>query len=244
VRVRVRRGDERFVSRGDGIESRYAFSFAEHYDPDHVRFGPLLAVNEEHLAPGAGFAPHRHRDVEIVTWVAEGELEHRGGGHTARVRPGDVQRLSAGGGVEHEERNAPGARGPVRFVQMWLEPGTFGGPPHYTHAASVLGAGPGLLPVASGLPGHTGAIPLRNGTAALHAGRLAQDRPVELPRAPLLYLHVVHGSLLMAGERLNAGDAVAVTDAGALDAQAPEGGAELLVWELHGVQGAEPLEKT
>jgi quercetin 2,3-dioxygenase len=233
VRIRVRRGDERFVSRGDGIESRHAFSFAEHYDPEHLRFGPLLAVNEELLAPGAGFAPHHHRDVELVTWVAEGELEHRGGGQVARVRPGDLQRLSAGGGVEHEERNAPGAAVPLRFVQMWLEPDTFGGAPAYTRAASAAPAGPGLTPVASGLARHGRAVPLRNRNAALHVGRLAAGRPLELPRAPLRYAHVVHGSLLLAGERLAGGDAAAITGPEPLAALAPDGEAEFLLWELH-----------
>jgi quercetin 2,3-dioxygenase len=233
VRVRVRRGDERFRGRGDGVESRYAFSFAEHYDPGNIRFGPLLAVNEERLAPGAGFAAHRHRDVEIVTWVLDGELEHRGGGvASSRVRPGDLQRLSAGKGVEHEERNAPGATMPVRFLQMWLEPDEFAGAPHYTLRESVLGPGAPLTAVASGTDRHPGAVPLRNRTATLHVGRLDAGRSVALPPAAMLYAHVTRGALALAGEHLSATDAASITAPGPLEAAAPAQPTEFLLWEL------------
>lgn len=129
--IDVRRGADRY-SGGEpdaGIDTRHAFSFAGFYDPGNVRFGPLVACNEERLAPGAGFAEHAHRDTEIVTWVIEGELEHRdAGGRVARLLAGDAQLLGARGGVRHEERNA--GSGPLRFLQMWLEPDVFGGRPN------------------------------------------------------------------------------------------------------------------
>jgi quercetin 2,3-dioxygenase len=240
MRIHVRPGGERFTGGGEGIESRYAFSFGEHYDPGNVRFGPLLAVNEELLAPGAGFDEHRHRDVEIVTWVVEGELEHRGDdGGTTLVRPGDLQVLSAGTGVFHSERNAPGAAAPVRFVQMWLEPDTFDRPPRYAHLARAVPPGVPLAVVASGSEHHPGEegrgpSPLRQGAAALRVGTLAARRAVELPVAPLLYAHVVSGTVELAGERLAAGDAVAVSGATrALDAVAGTD-ALFLVWEMGG----------
>src|SRR5689334_8008817 len=128
--INVRRAGERY--RGGepaaGNETWHAFSFGAHYDPDNVGFGLLSACNEEHLAPGAGFAEHPHRDVEIVTWVVEGVLEHRdSAGHFGIVRPGQAQRLSAGSGVRHTENNAE--EGPLRFVQMWLHPQVLGGAP-------------------------------------------------------------------------------------------------------------------
>lgn len=137
-RVDLRRTAERYRSApADGIETRHAFSFAGHYDPKNTHFGALLACNEELLAPGAGFEPHRHRDVEILTWVLEGALAHRDGdGHAGVVRPGMVQHLSAGSGVTHTERNVGGADVPVRFIQMWLQPDVFDTPPGTACAAS------------------------------------------------------------------------------------------------------------
>ncbi|HEY5835945.1 pirin family protein, partial [Streptomyces sp.] len=170
--IDVRRGEDRCSGGepGAGIETRHAFSFGGHYDPDNVRFGLLLACNEERLAPGAGFAEHAHRDTEIVTWVVEGELEHRdGGGRAARLRAGDAQRLSAGGGVRHVERNR--GAGVVRFLQMWLHPEVFGGTPEYTVAAAPAPAGPGLTLLASGAPGASPPLRLRQSAAALYVGR-------------------------------------------------------------------------
>ncbi|WP_448317886.1 pirin family protein, partial [Streptomyces sp. CO7] len=116
---------------GAGITTRHAFSFGSHYDPDNLGFGPLIAVNEERLEPGSGFDEHPHRHVEIVTWVLEGELTHRdSGGRERRVRPGDLQHLSAAAGVRHVERNDGAV--PLRFLQMWLTPVAAGGEPVYT----------------------------------------------------------------------------------------------------------------
>ncbi|MYS24114.1 hypothetical protein GA0115240_16071, partial [Streptomyces sp. DvalAA-14] len=160
--IEVRRaGERRAAEPGAGIETRHAFSFGAHYDPDNVRFGLLLACNEERLAPGAGFAEHPHRDTEIVTWVLEGELEHRdGAGRTVRLGPGGLQRLSAGSGVRHEERNAGCT--PLRFLQMWLHPDTFGGPPDYTAVPDPAPPGPGLRLLASGAPGAAPPVRLRH----------------------------------------------------------------------------------
>ncbi|NUS13046.1 MAG: cupin domain-containing protein, partial [Streptomyces sp.] len=158
--IDVRRGADRYRG-GDGaagIDTRHAFSFSGFYDPGNVRFGLLVACNEERLAPGAGFAEHAHRDTEIVTWVVEGELEHRdAGGRAVRLRAGDAQLLGAGGGVRHVERNA--GAGPLRFLQMWLHPDVFGAPPAYAAATAPVPPGPGLTLLASGDPG--AAPPLR-----------------------------------------------------------------------------------
>lgn len=219
--LEVQRATERYRG-GDaaaGIDTRHAFSFSGFYDPDNVRFGALTACNEERLAPGAGFAEHPHRDVEIVTWVLEGELTHRDSTGTATVvRPGDIQRLTAGGGARHTERND--AAGPLRFLQMWLVPDLPGGEPEYEVVRGLADATPYALPRTA---------------AVLHVRRLDAAAAAELPSSPRCYLHVARGAVRLGGERLGAGDAARLTGAAGLVARAePEGGAELLVWELGG----------
>lgn len=141
--IDVRRAAERYPG-GDpaaGIETRHAFSFGPHYDPDNLRFGPLIACNEERLAPGAGFDEHPHSHTEIVTWVIEGELTHRdSAGHERTVRAGDVQHLSAAAGVRHVERND--GEGPLAFLQMWLAPLEPGGEPSYDIVPGIADATP------------------------------------------------------------------------------------------------------
>ncbi|WP_424887629.1 pirin family protein [Streptomyces sp. XH2] len=219
VQRSVQRAGERFLG-GDpdaGIETRHAFSFSGFYDPDNVRFGPLAACNEERLAPGAGFAEHPHRDVEIVTWVIEGELTHEDStGHVVVVRPGDVQRLSAGSGVRHSERNE-GAE-PLRFLQMWLTPSEYGDEPSYE---VVRGVGDD---VSYALPGVE---------AVLHVRRLAAGERGSLPGAPWVYVHVVRGDVRVDGDVLRPGDAARLLDASGVEVEALGHAVELLAWEMH-----------
>ncbi|NUR39121.1 MAG: cupin domain-containing protein, partial [Streptomyces sp.] len=148
----VRRADERYPGgdRAAGIDSRHAFSFGSHYDPDNLRFGAVIACNEERLAPGAGFDEHPHSHTEIVTWVMEGELTHRdSAGHETKVRPGDVQRLSSAGGVRHVERN-DGVE-PLAFLQMWLAPRDPGGDPSYEIVRGIADSTPYAVPEAAAM---------------------------------------------------------------------------------------------
>ncbi|MBT2413362.1 pirin family protein [Streptomyces sp. ISL-12] len=213
----VRRADERYPG-GDpaaGIESRHAFSFGPHYDPDNLRFGALIACNEERLAPGAGFDEHPHSHTEIVTWVVEGELTHRDStGRETVVRAGDVQRLSAAGGVRHVERN-DGPR-PLTFVQMWLAPREPGGTPSYEIVRGIADSTPYALPAAG---------------AMLHVRRLTAGERTAVPDGAYVYVHVVRGTVLLDGAELGPGDAARVTGAKGLEAA---GGteAELLLWEM------------
>ncbi|MFF3910034.1 pirin family protein [Streptomyces sp. NPDC001848] len=213
----VRRAGERYRG-GDpaaGIESLHAFSFGPHYDPDNLRFGSAIACNEERLAPGAGFDEHRHSHTEIVTWVVEGELTHRDStGHTSVIGPGDVQRLSAGGGVRHVERND--AEAPLVFVQMWLAPREPGGDPVYEVVHGIADSTPYAVPEAG---------------AMLHVRRLGAGERTAVPDAPYLYVHVVRGEVRLDREELGPGDAARITDAKDLEAVAVTG-AELLVWEM------------
>ncbi|AJE85822.1 hypothetical protein SLNWT_5446 [Streptomyces albus] len=216
----VRRAGERFPGGdpGRGISTWHAFSFGPHYDPDNLRFGAVLACNEERLAPGAGFDDHPHSHTEIVTWVVEGELTHCDStGHETLVRPGDVQHLSAGGGVRHVERND--GEGPLVFVQMWLAPREPGGEPSYTIVRGIADSTPYALPAAGAL---------------LHTRRLAAGERTAVPDADFLYLHVVRGGVTLDGARpvqLGPGDAARIT--GAKDRQLTAGrAAEVLLWEM------------
>ncbi|MFF8603895.1 pirin family protein [Streptomyces sp. NPDC015232] len=215
--IRIQRGGERYPG-GDpeaGIDTRHAFSFGSHYDPDNLRFGALLACNEERLAPGAGFDEHPHSHTEIVTWVVEGELTHRdSAGHATVVRPGDLQRLGSASGVRHVERND--GPDPLVFVQMWLAPLDPGGEPSYEIVRGIADATPYALPEAGAL---------------LHVRRLEQGERTALPDADHLYVHAVRGTVRIAGEELAPGDAARVTAERDL-ALLATADAEVLVWEM------------
>ncbi|MFF8844001.1 pirin family protein [Streptomyces sp. NPDC015127] len=217
IRTSIRRSADRYPG-GDpatGIESRHAFSFGRHYDPDNLRFGAILACNEERLAPGAGFDEHPHSHTEIVTWVVEGELTHRdSAGHATVVRPGDVQRLSSAGGVRHVERND--GPDPLVFVQMWLAPKDPGGEPSYEIVRGIADSTPYALPEAG---------------AMLHVRRLVPGERTAVPDAPFVYVHAVRGEVALGYERLGPGDAARITDAEGLEVVAEEA-AEVLMWEM------------
>ncbi|PWI18642.1 pirin family protein [Streptomyces sp. Act143] len=213
----VRRAGERYPGgeAGTGIESRHAFSFGAHYDPDNLRFGALIACNEERLVPGAGFDEHPHSHTEIVTWVVEGELTHRDtAGHETKVRPGDLQRLSSAGGVRHVERN-DGDR-PLTFLQMWLAPREPGGDPAYEIVRGIADSTPYAVPEAG---------------AMLHVRRLGAGERTAVPDGRYVHVHVVRGEVRLDGEALGPGDAARITDAEGVDAVAVTP-AELLVWEM------------
>ncbi len=213
----VRRADERYPG-GDeaaGISSRHAFSFGPHYDPDNLRFGAMIACNEERLAPGAGFDEHPHSHTEIVTWVVEGELTHRDStGHETRVGPGDVQRLSAAAGVRHVERND--AAGRLVFVQTWLAPLDPGGTPSYEIVHGIADSTPYAIPEAGAL---------------LHVRRLSPGERTAVPDGAFVYVHVVRGEVALGGEELGPGDAARITDARDVELVARTG-AEVLLWEM------------
>ncbi|MEU5953717.1 pirin family protein [Streptomyces sp. NPDC047525] len=219
--IDVRRSGDRYRGGepGAGIETFHAFSFGPHYDPDNLRFGAVLACNEERLAPGAGFDEHPHSHTEIVTWVAQGELTHRdSAGHASVVGPGDVQHLSAAGGVRHVERND--GEDPLVFVQMWLSPLRPGGEPSYEVVHGIADSTPYAVPAAGAL---------------LHVRRLGAGERTAIPDAPFAYVHVVRGEVRLGGEQLTAGDAARITAAQGLEAVATEeGAAEMLVWEMAG----------
>jgi redox-sensitive bicupin YhaK (pirin superfamily) len=242
--VDVRRAADRFATRIDWLDSKHSFSFSRHYDPANTHHGLLLVNNDDTVKAGAGFETHPHQDMEIVTWVLQGSLVHQDStGHSGVIYPGLAQRMSAGAGILHSEKNdawrlqgGAGHDEPVHFVQMWVVPDENGITPGYEQLeiGDELLRG-GLVPVASGMAKHDGAaaIRIKNRHAALYAARLQPGQSVQLPEAPFLHLFVPRGAVTLEGAgALAAGDAVRFTATGGQRVTASEP-AEILVWEMH-----------
>ncbi len=234
--VDVRRADERFVTRLPWLDSHHSFSFSRHYDPANTHHGLLLVSNDDVVRAGTGFSTHPHQDMEIVTWVLSGELEHKdSAGHKGLIYPGLAQRMSAGTGIWHSEMN-PSAGEDVHFVQMWVLPDTERIDPGYEQldVNAELEKG-GLVPIASGR-GHDAAIAIRQRDAVLWGGRLAPGEVVSVPDSRFAHVFVARGDVALEGPDgvLHAGDAARLTGAGAptLVADADGDGAEVLIWEM------------
>jgi redox-sensitive bicupin YhaK (pirin superfamily) len=231
VTVEIRRASARFITRAQGRDTRHAFSFGEHYDPEQVGFGPMVCHDEHSLGGGRGFPEHEHRDTEIVTWVLDGALEHShtagSASHTGRLEPGSVQVLSAGSGVSHAEIAATGV-GITRFIQVWLTPDETSTPPSYVVAPVSVEPGT-WTPVASG---HE-AAPARVGTASASflVARLDAGGSITLPDAPRQHLFVARGALVRSSlaDPLSAGDAFLITDHPGIEVTAAVP-TELLLW--------------
>ncbi|MGH3790262.1 MAG: pirin family protein [Pseudonocardiaceae bacterium] len=248
-RVDIRRADERFKTTISWLDSKHSFSFGGHYDPANTHHGLLLVNNDDIVRPGSGFETHPHRDMEIVTWVLQGSLVHQDStGHSGLIYPGLAQRMSAGTGILHSEKNDSwrlqgGASHdePVHFVQMWVVPDEGGITPGYEQLEiqNELLAG-GLVPVASGMAKHDGAsaIRIKNRYAALYAARLQPGQRIQLPEAPFLHLFVPRGTLTVeALGAVHTGDAVRFTATNGQQVTATEP-AEILLWEMHTAIGA------
>lgn len=242
--IDIRKAADRYVTRTDWLDSRHSFSFGHHYSADNTHHGLLLVNNDDVVAPGTGFETHPHRDMEIVTWVTRGELVHQDSeGHSGVIYPGLAQRMSAGAGILHSEKNdawrLTGAKehdDPVHFVQMWIVPDQAGIDPGYQQLEidDELLRG-GLVVVASGRDEHkdAAAIRIRNRYAALHAARMQDGASVTIPDAPFVHLFVPYGTVTLEGAgRLDAGDAARLTGVGGNRVTA-DGDAEILVWEMH-----------
>jgi quercetin 2,3-dioxygenase len=232
--IDVRRAADRFHTRAGWLDSYHSFSFAGHYDPTNVQHGLLLVSNDDVIKPGTGFMTHPHQDMEIVTWVLEGELEHKDSvGNKDVIYPGLAQRMSAGTGIWHSEMN-PRQDKPVHLVQMWVLPDTERISPGYQQLDinTELAKG-GLVPVASG-QGHDSAITIRQRGAVLWAGRLKPGETVTVPDARSVHLYVAKGGALLEGAgELKKGDAVRMTGVESPKLTAdPSAGAEVLIWQM------------
>jgi len=240
----IRRAGERFSTRVGWLDSKHSFSFGHHHDAANTHHGLLLVNNDDTVEPGTGFDRHPHRDMEIVTWVLQGSLVHQDStGRSGVIYPGLAQRMSAGTGIFHSEKNdawtltgAAQHTEPVHFIQMWVVPDEVGIAPGYEQLeiadADLRGT---LTVVASGIPRHADAAAIRitNRFAGLHAARLEAGDSVELPDAPFLHLFVARGAVDLEGAgTLETGDAVRSSGTGGQRVSATEP-SEILVWEMH-----------
>ena len=248
--VDLRRAADRLGTDIGWLDSKHSFSFGQHYDPTNTHFGLLLVSNDDTVAPGTGFETHPHRDMEIVTWVLDGGLVHQDSeGHSGVIAPGLAQRMSAGTGILHSEKNdswrltgGDTHTDPVHFIQMWVVPDTQRLDPGYEQLdiTDELQRG-GLVTVASGLDKHADhrAIRIQNRYAGLLAARLADGETVTLPEAPFVHLFVARGAIdLEAAGTLATGDAARITVSDGRRVTAVGGPAEVLVWEMHAALGS------
>ncbi|MFB7781039.1 pirin family protein [Streptomyces bauhiniae] len=245
VSLDVRRAAERFHTQAGWLDSRHCFSFSRHWNPKNTHFGLLLVSNDDVVAPGTGFETHPHRDMEIITWVLDGGLVHQDSeGHNGVIYPGLAQRMSAGTGILHSEKNdswnvtgEPVHNKPVHFIQMWTLPDEAGIRPGYeqTDINDELARGDWTV-LASGMPRHAQerAIGISQRDAALHVARMLPGATLTLVDAPFAHLYLTRGSAKLEGAgHLGTGDAVRVTGAEGQRVTAGPEGAEILMWEMH-----------
>jgi redox-sensitive bicupin YhaK (pirin superfamily) len=228
----IRRGDERGHANHGWLDSWHSFSFADYYDPEHVEFGALRVINEDRVAPGSGFGTHGHRDMEILSYVLDGELAHKDStGTSSVIRPGDVQRMSAGRGVMHSEFNHSATK-PVHFLQIWIQPDVRGIAPEYEEKRFGPEKKRGRLRLIASPDGADGSVRIHQ-DARVYAGLFdgLESATLAIGDGRQVYVHVARGSVVVDGERLEAGDALAATDMTALEvAQGRD--AEVLVFDL------------
>jgi quercetin 2,3-dioxygenase len=230
--IQVRRSGERGHARHGWLESRHTFSFADYHDPKHMGFRALRVINEDWVQPDKGFPPHSHRDMEIVTCVLEGALEHKDSlGNTSVIRPGELQRMTAGTGVTHSEYNAS-RETPVHLLQIWILPEAPNLPPSYEQRDFGSGEMRERLRLVASRDGRDGSLVVHQ-DVALHLGRLAVGAKLRHPLAAgrKAWVQVARGALRLNSEKLVAGDGAAVTDSRSLDLEALES-AHVLVFDL------------
>ncbi len=230
--IRVRPGRERGHFDHGWLDTWHTFSFAAYHDPAHMGFRALRVINDDTVAPGAGFGAHSHRDMEILTYVLEGALAHRDSmGHGSVIRAGDVQRMSAGTGVTHAEVNASDAE-PVHFLQIWIVPEQSGLPPSYEERQFAREDRRGALRLIAAPDGRDGAVTIHQ-EARVHASVLGPGERLahRLDPGRHAWLHVISGALALNDIALIAGDGAAISDEVALTlaATAPS---ELLLFDL------------
>lgn len=214
------------------LDTFHTFSFASYYDPKHMGFRALRVINDDRVAPGMGFGTHGHRDMEIVTYVLDGRLEHKDSmGNGSIIVPHDVQRMSAGTGVMHSEQNASKTEG-VHFLQIWLMPKSEGTPPSYEQKSYSPESKAGVLRVVASPDGHSNSVTI-NSDAVLYAGQFVagQRATIELSPKRHAWVHVATGRARVNGHGLMAGDGLALSDESSVVVEGVDSG-EVLVFDL------------
>jgi quercetin 2,3-dioxygenase len=211
--IRVLSANDRFHTDIGWLNSRHTFSFGEHYDPERAGFHALRVINDDRVAPGRGFGTHGHRDMEIISYVLEGELSHKDSMGTGSViRPGDVQRMSAGTGVLHSEENASRNQ-PVHFLQIWIVPEKAGIKPSYEQKAFPASERQGKLRLVASRDGRDGSVTVHQ-DAGVYLGLLGKGERAVYEAQPgrHAWVHVARGEIELNGKRLGEGDGAAVSD--------------------------------
>ena len=228
----LRRAQDRGHARHGWLESWHSFSFADYFDPQHMGFSALRVINDDVIAPAQGFGTHGHRDMEIITYVLSGELAHRDSmGNGSTIRPGDVQRMSAGRGVQHSEFNASRAD-PVHLLQIWIEPDVRGIEPGYEEKHFGATEKRGRLCLIASPEAADGSVTIHQ-DARVYAGLFDGGERAVLEVAPgrSAYVHVARGSVAVNGQRLDAGDALKLTQATSIEIADGDAG-DVLVFDL------------
>ena len=230
--IRIRRSSERGSANHGWLDTRYTFSFSDYFDPDHVGFRALRVMNEDRVAPGAGFPTHGHRDMEILTVVLEGAIAHRDSlGHGETLRPGEVQYMSAGTGIRHSEFN-PSETEPVHLYQIWLLPDRTGHEPRYGQRRFDEAGRSDRLQLVASPDGRDGSLAIHQ-DATVSLADLDDGRAIDHPLAPgrHAWLQVLRGSATLNGQSLAEGDGAAVSDEPGLEIRGV-GDAEVLLFDL------------
>jgi redox-sensitive bicupin YhaK (pirin superfamily) len=229
--ISIRKAEDRGLSRTSWLDSRHSFSFAHYYDPQHMGFGPLRVINDDHVAPGGGFARHPHDNMEIISYVLEGALEHKDSlGNGSVIRAGEVQRMSAGTGIEHSEFNHS-KNEPVHFLQIWIKPETFGIRPSYEQKSFEPAGESGLTLIAS-QDGRDGSVTIHQ-DASVSIGRLKKDEEIShaIRAGRCAWLQVMRGSLTLGDHMVKAGDGASFKDEELVAVQATED-SEFLLFDM------------
>jgi redox-sensitive bicupin YhaK (pirin superfamily) len=230
----IRRSNERGYADHGWLKSFHTFSFADYFDPKHVEFGPLRVINEDRVQAGAGFGTHGHRDMEIISYVLAGELAHKDSmGNGSTIRPGDVQRMSAGTGVRHSEFN-PSRSEQVHFLQIWIQPASQGIEPGYEEKRFAAEEKRGRLRLIASPDRADGSV-LIHQDARVYAGLFdgAEQARLDVKGKRRIYVHMARGAVEVNDVDLDAGDAVALTDTATLTLSKGRE-AEVLVFDLPG----------
>ncbi len=229
----IRKATDRGISNFGWLDSRHTFSFGSYMDPRNMGFSDLRVINEDHVAPGAGFGTHGHRDMEIISYVIEGELAHKDSMGTGSViRPGDVQRMSAGTGVTHSEMNAS-AENPVHFLQIWILPESKGLKPGYEQKHFAFETRQDQWKLVGSRDGRENSVTIHQ-DVSLYAATLSQGARIsyDLAADRKAWLQVVEGSVQLDGQTLLAGDGLAFADLESLSIIGSESEAEVLLFDL------------
>jgi redox-sensitive bicupin YhaK (pirin superfamily) len=231
--LRIRRHDERGVAEHGWLSSRHSFSFAGYYDPEHMGFRALRVINDDRVQPGQGFGTHPHRDMEILSFVVEGELEHKDSlGNGSVIRPGEVQRMSAGTGILHSEFN-PSREKTVRFLQVWIEPEREGIDPGYEQRWFPLDEHRGRLVLIASPDGRDGSLVVHQ-DVAVYRGLIGGGGRVDHAMDPgrHAWVQVVSGEVEVAGHRLVEGDGLAVSEVDRFDIVGVTNDADVILFDL------------